>query len=68
MWCVKPGYGSQGGHTYLHTVIDGFSCLAYTEPSTDEKASATIVFFCRARAFLAAHGITSVRVEPTWWQ
>ena len=27
-------------------------------PSIDEKASTTIGFFCRARAFFAAHGIT----------
>ena len=26
----------------------------------DEKASTTIGFFCRARAFLAAHGITGL--------
>lgn len=26
----------------------------------DEKASTTIGFFCRARAFLAAHGITEL--------
>ena len=29
-------------------------------PSMDEKASTTIGFFCRARAFLAAHGITEL--------
>ena len=27
-------------------------------PSTGEKASTTIGFFCRARAFFATHGIT----------
>ena len=27
-------------------------------PWTDEKASTTIGFFCRARTFFAAHGIT----------
>ena len=46
------------GYTYLHTAIDGFSRLAYTEALDDEKASTTIGFFCRARAFFATHGIT----------
>ena len=34
------------------------SRLAYTEALDDEKASTTIGSFCRARAFLAAHGVT----------
>ena len=64
----KRGKGARIGYTYLHTAIDGFSRLAYTEALDDEKASTTIGFFCRARAFPAAHSITSVRVEPTCWQ
>ena len=54
----KRGKGARIGYTYLHTAIDGFSRLAYTEALDDEKASTTIGFFCRARAFFAAHGIT----------
>ena len=54
----KRGQGARIGYTYLHTAIDGFSRLAYTEALDDEKASTTIGFFCRARAFFAAHGIT----------
>ena len=56
----KRGKGARVGYAYLHTVIDGFSRLAYTEALDDEKASTTIGFFCRARAFLAAHGITEL--------
>ena len=52
------GKGARAGYTYLHTAIDGFSRLAYTEALDDEKASTTIGFFCRARTFFAAHGIT----------
>ena len=52
------GKGARAGYTYLHTAIDGFSRLAYTEALDDEKASTTIGLFCRARAFLAAHGVT----------
>lgn len=48
------------GYTFLHSAVDGFSRLAYTEPLEDERASTTIGFFCRAMAFFAAHGITRV--------
>ena len=48
------------GYTYLHTLEDGFSRLSYTEPLDDEKASTTIEFFHRARAYFAAHGITRI--------
>jgi len=54
----KRGKSTRVGYTYLHTAIDGFSPLAYTEALDDEKASTTIGFFCRARTFFAAHGIT----------
>ena len=46
--------GARAGYTYLHSIIDGFSRLAYTEPLDDETAATTIGFFCRARAFFAA--------------
>ena len=54
----KRGKGARIGYTYLHNAIDGFSRLAYTEALDDEKASTTIGFFCRARAFFATYGIT----------
>jgi transposase InsO family protein len=47
-------------YTYLHTAIDGFSRLAYTEALPDEKARTAIGFVHRARAFFAAHGITHI--------
>lgn len=49
--------GARAGYVYLHSAIDGFSRLAYTEALTDEKAVTAIGFFARARAFFAAHGI-----------
>jgi transposase InsO family protein len=48
------------GYTYLHSAIDGYSRLAYTEALPDEKAATAIEFTHRARAFFAAHGITHV--------
>ncbi|MET7794647.1 leucine zipper domain-containing protein, partial [Micrococcus luteus] len=59
---AKRGPGRRVGYTYLHSAIDGFTRLAYTEALEDEQAVTTIGFFCRARAFFAAHGITVDRV------
>ena len=56
----KRGPGAKVGYTYLHSAIDGFSRLAYTEALNDEQASTTIGFFCRARAFFIAHGIERI--------
>lgn len=50
--------GARAGYVYLHSAVDGYSRLAYTEPLADETAATTIAFFGRARAFFAAHGIT----------
>lgn len=49
--------GARAGYTYLHSAVDGFSRLAYTEPLPDETATTTVAFFRRACAFFAAHGI-----------
>jgi len=56
----KRGPGRRGGYTYLHSAVDGFSRLAYTEALDDENAATTIGFFCRARAFFVAHGVTRI--------
>jgi transposase InsO family protein len=50
--------GAKAGYVYLHSAVDGYSRLAYTEHLPDEKAATTIGFFRRAAAFFAAHGIT----------
>lgn len=49
--------GARAGYVYLHSAVDGYSRLAYTEHLPDETAATTIGFFHRARAFFAAHGI-----------
>ena len=54
------GRGRRASYTYLHTAIDGFSRLAYTEALPDEKARTAIAFLSRARAFFTAHGITHI--------
>ena len=50
----------RSGYVYLHTAVDGFSRLAYTEHLPDEKARTAVAFMARARAFFAAHGIDRV--------
>ncbi len=57
---AKRGTGARVGYTYLHSAVDGYSRLAYTEALDDERAVTTIGFFHRARAYFAAHGITRV--------
>jgi len=49
--------GAKAGYVYLHSAVDGFSRLAYTEPLANETAKTAIGFFARARAFFQAHGI-----------
>ncbi|WP_462417904.1 IS481 family transposase [Kytococcus sp. Marseille-QA3725] len=48
------------GYTYLHSMGDGFSRLAYAEVLDDQTAATTIGFFHRARVFFASHGITRI--------
>lgn len=50
----------RGGYVYLHSAIDGYSRLAYTEALPNEKAATAIAFMHRARAWFAAHGITHI--------
>lgn len=63
--------GGRARYTYLHSAVDGFSRLAYTEALPGEKTATAIGFTHRARAFFAAHGITHVHRIVTdiqaWW-
>lgn len=52
--------GTRTGYAYLHSAVDGFSRLAYTEALPDEKAATAVAFTHRARAFFAAHGINHI--------
>ena len=49
---------SRVGYTYIHSVIDGCTRVAYSETLNDEKAVTVIAFWLRAIVFFAAHGIT----------
>ena len=52
--------GARAGYIYLHSIVDGFSRLAYTEPLADEKGATAAAFLARAKAWFAAHGITHI--------
>lgn len=53
--------GTKAGYVYLHSAVDGFSRLTYTEALDDEKAITAIGFMHRARVFFAVHGITHIQ-------
>ncbi|BBY66675.1 IS481 family transposase [Mycolicibacterium helvum] len=52
--------GARAGYVYLHSAIDGYARLAYTEALPDEKATTAIGFMHRARVWFAAHGIDRI--------
>lgn len=49
------------GYRYLHTAVDGYTRLAYTEALPDEQGRTAAAFLARARVFLAAHGIHTIQ-------
>ncbi|MET9313129.1 IS481 family transposase [Kribbella sp. NPDC003505] len=55
-------YEPRPGISYLHTVIDDHSRLAYAEIHTDEKAATAIDVLRRAVAWFTDHGVTVERV------
>lgn len=52
--------GAKRGYVYLHSAVDGFSRLAYTEHLPDEKGATAAGFLARAKVWFAAHGITRI--------
>jgi transposase InsO family protein len=58
---VATAAGARAGYIYLHSAVDGYSRLAYTEALADEKAVTAIGFMHRARVWFAAHGIDHIQ-------
>jgi transposase InsO family protein len=52
----------QRGYHYLHTAIDGYSRLAYSELLNDERKETAAGFWTRANAWFAECGITVRKV------
>ena len=58
---ARPGK-PKVGYAYLHTAIDDFSRVAYTEVLADEKGATAAAFWRRAEAWFRARGIVVERV------
>jgi transposase InsO family protein len=50
------------GYAYVHSAVDAFSRVAYSEILDDERATSCAGFWTRARAWFSAHGINVERV------
>jgi transposase InsO family protein len=50
------------GYAFIHSAIDAYSRLAYSEVHEDEKSVTNLAFWRRARAFFASYGIAIERV------
>ena len=57
----KRGYPLRGHH-FLHTAIDGYSRLAYSELLPDERKETASAFWVRANAYFTELGITVRKV------
>ena len=53
---------ARGGYTHIHTAIDAYSRLAYSELAGPENTLNCVAFLDRAVAWFAAQGITIERV------
>jgi transposase InsO family protein len=50
------------GYAFVHSAVDAYSRLAYSEVLADEQATTAAAFWGRALAFFADHGIAVERV------
>jgi transposase InsO family protein len=50
------------GYAFVHSAVDAYSRLAYSELLSDEQATTAAAFWARAVAFFTAHGIAIERV------
>jgi transposase InsO family protein len=59
---------SRIGYAYLHTAIDAYSRLVFTEALSDEQAHTCAGFWLRAADFFAEHGIAieAVLTDNAW--
>jgi transposase InsO family protein len=58
----RPNRHRGPGYSYLHTAIDDYSRLAYSELLSDERQETAAAFWARANAHFARCGITVARV------
>ena len=53
------------GYVFVHSIVDDYTRLAYSEPLPDEKAPTVVGFLTRALENLRQHGIRQVRAIMT---
>jgi transposase InsO family protein len=54
----NQGMGSRrGGYGFIHSAVDDYSRLAYSEILADERKETAVAFWARARDWFAQHGI-----------
>jgi transposase InsO family protein len=60
---IKASNGDPArGYHFLHSAIDGYSRLAYSELLADERKDTAAAFWLRANAWFIKHGITVRKV------
>lgn len=59
---ARPNRKRGQGYSFLHTAVDDFSRLAYSELLADERQETAAAFWARAHAYFARCGITVRRV------
>jgi transposase InsO family protein len=58
----RNGNRARPGYAYVHSALDGYSRLAYSEVLPDERGATAAAFWKRATAFFTSHGIAIERV------
>jgi transposase InsO family protein len=61
---LRNGQGGRPrlGYAYIHSAVDAYSRLAYSEVHANAQATTAVAFWRRARAFFASYGISVERV------
>jgi len=59
---MARAHQAKGGYTHIHTAIDAYSRLAYSEFAGTENVDNCVAFLARATAWFAEHGIVIERV------
>ena len=58
----RRAHRAKGGYTHIHTAIDAYSRLAYSEFAGTENVDNCVAFLSRATAWFAEHGIVVERI------
>ena len=61
---MRNGHGGRPrlGYAYIHSAVDAYTRLAYSEVHINEQGATAVEFWRRARDFFASYGITVERV------